>query len=123
MLCLPAEEWHCDFIKSSKHKEGTFDRSVTLLEVCGSWPESFGLRHMSSIDSTEEGLRERLADAMSESPSRDIVCSGTEDENLQHSEPIYLWIHASLVPPLCPCMRNGLNLERAGTNAHCEDFV
>ncbi|XP_058857320.1 BCAS3 microtubule associated cell migration factor isoform X5 [Acipenser ruthenus] len=57
---------------------GTFDRSVTLLEVCGSWPESFGLRHMSSIDSTEEGLRERLADAMSESPSRDIVCSGTE---------------------------------------------
>ncbi|XP_041092448.1 breast carcinoma-amplified sequence 3 isoform X2 [Polyodon spathula] len=57
---------------------GTFDRSVTLLEVCGSWPESFGLRQMLSIDSTEEGLRERLADAMSESPSRDIVCSGTE---------------------------------------------
>ncbi|XP_066551255.1 BCAS3 microtubule associated cell migration factor isoform X2 [Amia ocellicauda] len=57
---------------------GTFDRSVTLLEVCGSWPESFGLRHMSSIDNTEEGLRERLADAMSESPSRDIVGSGTE---------------------------------------------
>nr|XP_014342744.1 PREDICTED: breast carcinoma-amplified sequence 3 [Latimeria chalumnae] len=57
---------------------GTFDRSVTLLEVCGSWPESCGLRHMSSIDNTEEGLRERLADAMSESPSRDIVGSGTE---------------------------------------------
>ncbi|GCB68787.1 hypothetical protein scyTo_0005361, partial [Scyliorhinus torazame] len=57
---------------------GTFDRSVTLLEVCGSWPESFGLRHMSSIDNTDEGLRERLADAMSESPSRDIVGSGTE---------------------------------------------
>uniref|UniRef100_A0A3B3R432 BCAS3 microtubule associated cell migration factor n=1 Tax=Paramormyrops kingsleyae TaxID=1676925 RepID=A0A3B3R432_9TELE len=57
---------------------GTFDRSVTLLEVCGSWPESFGLRHLSSVDTTEEGLRERLADAMSESPSRDIVGSGTE---------------------------------------------
>ncbi|XP_065429112.1 BCAS3 microtubule associated cell migration factor isoform X15 [Chrysemys picta bellii] len=57
---------------------GAFDRSVTLLEVCGSWPESFGLRHMSSIEHTEEGLRERLADAMSESPSRDIVGSGTE---------------------------------------------
>uniref|UniRef100_A0A673ZWR2 BCAS3 microtubule associated cell migration factor n=2 Tax=Salmo trutta TaxID=8032 RepID=A0A673ZWR2_SALTR len=57
---------------------GTFDRSVTLLEVCGSWPESFGLRHMSSVESTEEGLRERLADAMSESPSRDIVGSATE---------------------------------------------
>ncbi|XP_054857137.1 BCAS3 microtubule associated cell migration factor isoform X3 [Eublepharis macularius] len=57
---------------------GAFDRSMTLLEVCGSWPESFGLRHMSSIEHTEEGLRERLADAMSESPSRDIVGSGTE---------------------------------------------
>ncbi|XP_037736437.1 BCAS3 microtubule associated cell migration factor isoform X8 [Chelonia mydas] len=57
---------------------GAFDRSVTLLEVCGSWPESFGLRHMSSIEHTEEGLRERLADAMSESPSRDIVGSGTD---------------------------------------------
>ncbi|XP_045559690.1 BCAS3 microtubule associated cell migration factor isoform X4 [Salmo salar] len=57
---------------------GTFDRSVTLLEVCGSWPESFGLRHMSSVESTEEGLRERLADAMSESPSRDIVGSATD---------------------------------------------
>ncbi|KAF5904370.1 breast carcinoma-amplified sequence 3 isoform X1, partial [Clarias magur] len=51
--------------------------SVTLLEVCGSWPESFGLRHMSSVDATDEGLRERLAEAMSESPSRDIVGSGT----------------------------------------------
>uniref|UniRef100_A0A8C1UKD5 BCAS3 microtubule associated cell migration factor n=1 Tax=Cyprinus carpio TaxID=7962 RepID=A0A8C1UKD5_CYPCA len=57
---------------------GMFDRSVTLLEVCGSWPESFGLRHMSSVEATEEGLKERLADAMSESPSRDIVGSGTE---------------------------------------------
>ncbi|XP_026780035.1 breast carcinoma-amplified sequence 3 isoform X4 [Pangasianodon hypophthalmus] len=57
---------------------GTFDHSVTLLEVCGSWPESFGLRHMSSVDATDEGLRERLAEAMSESPSRDIVGSGTE---------------------------------------------
>ncbi|XP_063060938.1 breast carcinoma-amplified sequence 3 isoform X2 [Engraulis encrasicolus] len=57
---------------------GTFDRSVTLLEVCGSWPESFGLRHMTSADTTEEGLRERLADAMSESPSRDITGSATE---------------------------------------------
>ncbi|KAM8991133.1 BCAS3 microtubule associated cell migration factor isoform 3-T5 [Ara ararauna] len=57
---------------------GAFDRSVTLLEVCGSWPESFGLRHMSSMEHTEEGLRERLADAMCESPSRDIVGSGTE---------------------------------------------
>ncbi|KPP77116.1 hypothetical protein Z043_103484 [Scleropages formosus] len=55
----------------------TFDRSVTLLEVCGSWPESFGLRHLSCVDATEEGLRERLADAMSESPSRDVVGSGT----------------------------------------------
>uniref|UniRef100_A0A8C1PGH9 BCAS3 microtubule associated cell migration factor n=1 Tax=Cyprinus carpio TaxID=7962 RepID=A0A8C1PGH9_CYPCA len=58
---------------------GMFDRSVTLLEVCGSWPESFGLRHMSSVEATEEGLKERLADAMSESPSRDIVGSGTAE--------------------------------------------
>ncbi|KAM3934158.1 BCAS3 microtubule associated cell migration factor isoform 2-T3 [Leptodactylus fuscus] len=57
---------------------GAYDRSVTLLEVCGSWPESFGLRHISSIESTDEGLRERLADAMSESPNRDVVVSGTE---------------------------------------------
>uniref|UniRef100_A0A8C9LA25 BCAS3 microtubule associated cell migration factor n=1 Tax=Pavo cristatus TaxID=9049 RepID=A0A8C9LA25_PAVCR len=57
---------------------GAFDRSVTLLEVCGSWPENFGLRHMSSMEHTDEGLRERLADAMCESPSRDIVGSGTE---------------------------------------------
>ncbi|KAJ7413187.1 breast carcinoma-amplified sequence 3-like protein [Willisornis vidua] len=57
---------------------GAFDRSVTLLEVCGSWPESFGLRHMSSVEHGEEGLRERLADAMCESPSRDMVGSGTE---------------------------------------------
>ncbi|TRY81461.1 hypothetical protein DNTS_008167 [Danionella cerebrum] len=61
------------------HAAGMFDRSVTLLEVCGSWPESFGLRHMSSVEATEEGLKERLADAMSESPNRDIVVSGTED--------------------------------------------
>ncbi|KAJ8348652.1 hypothetical protein SKAU_G00272410 [Synaphobranchus kaupii] len=53
------------------------DRSVTLLEVCGSWPESF-MRHMSSVDASEDGLRERLADAMSESPSRDAVGPGTE---------------------------------------------
>ncbi|KAF7700068.1 breast carcinoma-amplified sequence 3 isoform X2 [Silurus meridionalis] len=58
---------------------GTFDHSVTLLEVCGSWPESFGLRHMSSVDATDDGLRERLAEAMSESPSRDIVGSGTAE--------------------------------------------
>ncbi|XP_030101542.1 BCAS3 microtubule associated cell migration factor isoform X3 [Mus musculus] len=57
---------------------GTFDRSVTLLEVCGSWPEGFGLRHMSSMEHSEEGLRERLADAMAESPSRDVVGSGTD---------------------------------------------
>ncbi|XP_018102326.1 breast carcinoma-amplified sequence 3 isoform X2 [Xenopus laevis] len=57
---------------------GAYDRSVTLLEVCGSWPESSGLRHISSIESTDEGLRERLADAMSESPNRDVVGSGTE---------------------------------------------
>ncbi|EMP37721.1 Breast carcinoma-amplified sequence 3 [Chelonia mydas] len=63
---------------------GAFDRSVTLLEVCGSWPESFGLRHMSSIEHTEEGLRERLADAMSESPSRDIVGSGTVESLLSN---------------------------------------
>uniref|UniRef100_A0A8D2L2G7 BCAS3 microtubule associated cell migration factor n=1 Tax=Varanus komodoensis TaxID=61221 RepID=A0A8D2L2G7_VARKO len=56
---------------------GAFDRSMTLLEVCGSWPESFGLRHLSSIEQTDEGLRERLADAMSESPGRDIVGPGT----------------------------------------------
>ncbi|EFB18100.1 hypothetical protein PANDA_013724, partial [Ailuropoda melanoleuca] len=43
----------------------------------GSWPEGFGLRHMSSMEHTEEGLRERLADAMAESPSRDVVGSGT----------------------------------------------
>uniref|UniRef100_A0A8C1PJL0 BCAS3 microtubule associated cell migration factor n=1 Tax=Cyprinus carpio TaxID=7962 RepID=A0A8C1PJL0_CYPCA len=63
---------------------GMFDRSVTLLEVCGSWPESFGLRHMSSVEATEEGLKERLADAMSESPSRDIVGSGTGERKPSH---------------------------------------
>uniref|UniRef100_A0A7N8X9L3 BCAS3 microtubule associated cell migration factor n=1 Tax=Mastacembelus armatus TaxID=205130 RepID=A0A7N8X9L3_9TELE len=60
---------------------GPFDgRGVTLLEVCGSWPESFGVpRHnIGSADTSDEGLRERLADAMSESPSRDIVGSATE---------------------------------------------
>ncbi|KAM7340527.1 hypothetical protein ACRRTK_001142 [Alexandromys fortis] len=57
---------------------GIFDRSVALLEVCGSWPEGFGLPHMSSMEHTEEGLRERLADVMAESPSRDAVESGTE---------------------------------------------
>ncbi|KAF7219277.1 breast carcinoma amplified sequence 3 [Nothobranchius furzeri] len=60
---------------------GPFDgRGVTLLEVCGSWPESFGIpRHnVGSADASDEGLRERLADAMSESPSRDIVGSATE---------------------------------------------
>ncbi|KAJ8783988.1 hypothetical protein J1605_009031 [Eschrichtius robustus] len=67
---------------------GTFDRSVTLLEVCGSWPEGFGLRHMASMEHTEEGLRERLADAMAESPSRDVVGSGTEEEHF--------------LPPACP---------------------
>ncbi|XP_064206143.1 BCAS3 microtubule associated cell migration factor-like isoform X4 [Anguilla rostrata] len=56
---------------------GMLDRSVTLLEVCGSWPESF-MRHMTSADASEDGLRERLADAMSESPSRDAVGTGTE---------------------------------------------
>uniref|UniRef100_A0A8D3AX12 BCAS3 microtubule associated cell migration factor n=1 Tax=Scophthalmus maximus TaxID=52904 RepID=A0A8D3AX12_SCOMX len=63
---------------------GHFDgRGVTLLEVCGSWPESFGVpRHnIGSADASDEGLRERLADAMSESPSRDIVGSAT-DPNL-----------------------------------------
>ncbi|KAM6465023.1 BCAS3 microtubule associated cell migration factor isoform 5-T5 [Liasis olivaceus] len=57
---------------------GTFDRSMTLLEVCGSWPETFGVRHLSSMEQTDDGLRERLADAMSESPSRDTAASGTE---------------------------------------------
>uniref|UniRef100_A0A672HFB1 BCAS3 microtubule associated cell migration factor n=1 Tax=Salarias fasciatus TaxID=181472 RepID=A0A672HFB1_SALFA len=60
---------------------GPFDgRGVTLLEVCGSWPESFGVpRHnVGSADASDEGLRERLADAMSESPSRDVVGSATE---------------------------------------------
>ena len=32
---------------------------------------------MASMEHTEEGLRERLADAMAESPSRDVVGSGT----------------------------------------------
>ncbi|XP_006899532.1 PREDICTED: breast carcinoma-amplified sequence 3 [Elephantulus edwardii] len=64
--CLFFCDCHCDL------GEGTFDRSMTLLEVCGSWPEGFGLRHMSSMEHTEEGLRERLADAMAESPSRDV---------------------------------------------------
>ncbi|GLD52896.1 breast carcinoma-amplified sequence 3 isoform X4 [Lates japonicus] len=61
---------------------GPFDgRGVTLLEVCGSWPENFGVpRHnIGSADASDEGLRERLADAMSESPSRDIVGSATAD--------------------------------------------
>lgn len=49
---------------------------MTLLEVCGSWPEGFGLRHMASMEHSEEGLRERLADAMAESPSRDVVGPG-----------------------------------------------
>ncbi|XP_064157416.1 BCAS3 microtubule associated cell migration factor-like isoform X2 [Anguilla rostrata] len=57
---------------------GTFDHGVTLLEVCGSWPDSFGLRHVTCADTTEEGLRERLADAMCESPGRDVVGAGTE---------------------------------------------
>ncbi|KAJ8280943.1 hypothetical protein GJAV_G00061330 [Gymnothorax javanicus] len=58
---------------------GPFEHgSVTLLEVCGSWPDSFGLRHMTCADTTEEGLRERLADAMCESPGRDLVGTGTE---------------------------------------------
>ncbi|XP_014438740.1 uncharacterized protein LOC102480701 isoform X5 [Tupaia chinensis] len=35
---------------------------------------------MSSMEHTEEGLRERLADAMAESPSRDAVGSGTGKE-------------------------------------------
>ncbi|KAG5836752.1 hypothetical protein ANANG_G00231900 [Anguilla anguilla] len=52
---------------------GTFDHGVTLLEVCGSWPDSFGLRHVTCADTTEEGLRERLADAMCESPGRGVV--------------------------------------------------
>ncbi|XP_061775314.1 breast carcinoma-amplified sequence 3 [Nerophis ophidion] len=53
---------------------------VTLLEVCGSWPETFGVpRHnLAFSESTDEGLRERLADAMSEFPSRDIEGSATE---------------------------------------------
>ncbi|XP_055022923.1 breast carcinoma-amplified sequence 3 [Boleophthalmus pectinirostris] len=55
-------------------------RGVTLLEVCGSWPETFSVpRHnLGSTDASDEGLRERLADAMSESPSRDITGSATE---------------------------------------------
>ncbi|XP_056139016.1 breast carcinoma-amplified sequence 3 isoform X2 [Lampris incognitus] len=68
---------------------GPFDgRGVTLLEVCGSWPESFGLpRHtMGSVDTSDEGLRERLADAMSESPSRDIAASSTETLQKNSSE-------------------------------------
>uniref|UniRef100_A0A8B9UPY5 BCAS3 domain-containing protein n=1 Tax=Anas zonorhyncha TaxID=75864 RepID=A0A8B9UPY5_9AVES len=76
---------------------GAFDRSVTLLEVCGSWPENFGLRHMSSMEHTDEGLRERLADAMCESPSRDIVGSGTgtkkrRDQRSRTSHPMVIFI-------------------------------
>nr|XP_057935775.1 breast carcinoma-amplified sequence 3 isoform X1 [Doryrhamphus excisus] len=59
----------------------TFDGcGVTLLEVCGSWPESFGVpRHnIAFADATDEGLRERLAEAMSEFPARDIEGSATE---------------------------------------------
>lgn len=77
--------------------EGAFDRSVTLLEVCGSWPENFGLRHMSSMEHSEEGLRERLADAMCESPSRDMVGSGTGtkkrcDQRSRTSHPMVIFI-------------------------------
>ncbi|ERE68025.1 breast carcinoma-amplified sequence 3-like protein [Cricetulus griseus] len=74
----------------------TFDRSVTLLEVCGSWPEGFGLRHMSSMEHTEEGLRERLADAMAESPSRDVVGSGTEIEY----DGLSLYVPLQMLPEL-----------------------
>ncbi len=42
------------------------------------------LRHMSSVEATEEGLKERLADAMSESPSRAIVGSGTGERKPCH---------------------------------------
>jgi len=88
--------------------EGAFDRSVTLLEVCGSWPENFGLRHMSSMEHTDEGLRERLADAMCESPSRDIVGSGTGtkkrcDQRSLTSHPmvIFIFILSFASPFLC----------------------
>lgn len=79
---------------------GPFDgRGVTLLEVCGSWPESFGVpRHIvGSADTSDEGLRERLADAMSESPSRDIVGSATGQWRakckliLKCANPKYYW--------------------------------
>ncbi|XP_034061705.1 breast carcinoma-amplified sequence 3 isoform X2 [Gymnodraco acuticeps] len=68
---------------------GQFEgRGVTLLEVCGSWPESFGVpRHnYGSVDASDEGLRERLADAMSESPSRDIVGSATGNLRLFNTQ-------------------------------------
>lgn len=68
---------------------GPFDgRGVTLLEVCGSWPESFGVpRHnVGSADASDEGLRERLADAMSESPSRDIVGSATGKRRMNNTQ-------------------------------------
>lgn len=68
---------------------GPFDgRGVTLLEVCGSWPESFGVpRHnVGSADASDEGLRERLADAMSESPSRDIVGSATGQLRINNTQ-------------------------------------
>lgn len=44
------------------------------------------MRHMSSMEHTEEGLRERLADAMAESPSRDVVGSGT-GKGASHFQP------------------------------------
>uniref|UniRef100_A0A8C5AV30 BCAS3 microtubule associated cell migration factor n=1 Tax=Gadus morhua TaxID=8049 RepID=A0A8C5AV30_GADMO len=67
---------------------GAFEcRGVTLLEVCGSWPESFSVpRHISgSVEASDDGLRERLADAMSESPSRDIVGSATGTHTHTHT--------------------------------------
>lgn len=75
-------------LKASSVYTGPYDgRGVTLLEVCGSWPESFGIpRHnIGSTDVTDEGLRERLADAMSESPSREIVGSATGQLRTQHT--------------------------------------
>lgn len=77
---------------------GPFDgRGVTLLEVCGSWPESFGVpRHnVGSADASDEGLRERLADAMSESPSRDIVGSATGKQGMNNTQKHNAYRHAS----------------------------
>ncbi|XP_070573678.1 LOW QUALITY PROTEIN: BCAS3 microtubule associated cell migration factor-like, partial [Ptychodera flava] len=47
---------------------GSFDQSSTLLEVCGSWPES---GRLNSNEQVEEQLKQTLAEAMLESPMKE----------------------------------------------------